>query len=74
MLADFRWTTWRYTAEDVRVSPHNSNILQNTWQILIIGFCILLRVILTVNNNTFCFATIDHIRNDYTSIDAYIDK
>jgi hypothetical protein len=27
--------------------------------ILIIGFCILLRVILTVNNNTFCFATID---------------
>jgi hypothetical protein len=26
--------------------------------ILIIGFCILLRVILIVNNNTFCFATI----------------
>jgi hypothetical protein len=29
--------------------------------ILIIGFCILLRVILTVNNNTFCFATIDKV-------------
>jgi hypothetical protein len=30
-------------------------------KILIIGFCILLRVILTVNNNTFCFATIDKV-------------
>jgi hypothetical protein len=29
--------------------------------ILIIGFCILLCVILTVNNNTFCFATIDKV-------------
>jgi hypothetical protein len=29
--------------------------------ILIIGFCILLLVILTVNNNTFCFATIDKV-------------
>jgi hypothetical protein len=29
--------------------------------ILIIWFCILLRVILTVNNNTFCFATIDKV-------------
>jgi hypothetical protein len=29
--------------------------------ILIIGFCILLRVILTVNNNTFCFATTDKV-------------
>jgi hypothetical protein len=29
--------------------------------ILIIGFCILLRVILIVNNNTFCFATIDKV-------------
>jgi hypothetical protein len=29
--------------------------------ILIIGFFILLRVILTVNNNTFCFATIDKV-------------
>jgi hypothetical protein len=28
---------------------------------LIIGFCILLRVILTVNNNIFCFATIDKV-------------
>jgi hypothetical protein len=28
---------------------------------LIIGFCILLRVILIVNNNTFCFATIDKV-------------
>jgi hypothetical protein len=28
---------------------------------LIIGFCILLRVILTVNNKTFCFATIDKV-------------
>jgi hypothetical protein len=28
---------------------------------LIIGLCILLRVILTVNNNTFCFATIDKV-------------
>jgi hypothetical protein len=28
---------------------------------LIIGFCILLRVILTVNNNTFCFATIEKV-------------
>jgi hypothetical protein len=29
--------------------------------ILIIGFCILLRVILTVNYNTVCFATIDKV-------------
>jgi hypothetical protein len=29
--------------------------------ILIIGFCILLRVILTVNNITFCFSTIDKV-------------
>jgi hypothetical protein len=28
---------------------------------LIIGFCILLHVMLTVNNNTFCFATIDEV-------------
>jgi hypothetical protein len=28
---------------------------------LIIGVCILLRVTLTVNNNTFCFATIDKV-------------
>jgi hypothetical protein len=27
----------------------------------IIGVCILLRVILTVNYNTFCFATIDKV-------------
>jgi hypothetical protein len=33
-------------------------ILKSLFKILIIGFCILLRVILTVNN-TFCFATID---------------
>jgi hypothetical protein len=31
------------------------------YYVLIIGFCILLRVILTVNNNTFCFATIDKV-------------
>jgi hypothetical protein len=30
--------------------------------VLIIGFCILLRVILTVNN-TFCLATIDKVFN-----------
>jgi hypothetical protein len=29
--------------------------------ILIIGVCILLRVILTVNYNTVCFATIDKV-------------
>jgi hypothetical protein len=29
--------------------------------ILIIGVCILLRVISTVNYNTFCFATIDKV-------------
>jgi hypothetical protein len=29
--------------------------------ILIIGFCILLHVILIVNNNTFCFATVDKV-------------
>jgi hypothetical protein len=35
---------------------------QNSFNIiLIIGFCFLLRVILTVNNNTFCFATIDKV-------------
>jgi hypothetical protein len=34
--------------------------LRNTVTMLIIGFCILLRVILTVNN-TFCFATIDKV-------------
>jgi hypothetical protein len=26
-----------------------------------VGFCIPLRVILTVNNNTYCFATIDKV-------------
>jgi hypothetical protein len=31
------------------------------YNILIIGVCILLRVILTVNYNTFCFATIDKL-------------
>jgi hypothetical protein len=35
--------------------------LVNTVMNLIIGFCILLRVILTVNNNTFCFTTIDKV-------------
>jgi hypothetical protein len=33
----------------------------NCQVLLIIRFCILLRVILTVNNNTFCFATIDDV-------------
>jgi hypothetical protein len=35
-------------------------IISNKLTVLIIGFCILLRVILTVNN-TFCFATIDKV-------------
>jgi hypothetical protein len=34
---------------------------RNKYDRLITGFCILLRVILTVNNNTFCFATIDKV-------------
>jgi hypothetical protein len=39
---------------------NNSIILRILFIFLIIGFCILLRVILTVNNNT-CFATIDKV-------------
>jgi hypothetical protein len=37
------------------------NMVRHYATILIIGFCILLRVILIVNNNTFCFATIDKV-------------
>jgi hypothetical protein len=37
------------------------HIIQKQIAYLIIGFCILLRVILIVNNNTFCFATIDKV-------------
>jgi hypothetical protein len=36
-------------------------LLCNLQVILIIGVCILLHVILTVNYNTFCFATIDEV-------------
>jgi hypothetical protein len=41
------------------LSKKNTN--QTGCVVLIIGVCILLRVILTVNNNTFCFATIDKV-------------
>jgi hypothetical protein len=39
----------------------NYRVMQVIIYILIIGFCILLRVTLIVNNNTFCFATIDKV-------------
>jgi hypothetical protein len=48
------------------ISGYTRNRMQNPTiklniSILIIGFCILLRIIWTVNNNTFCFATIDKV-------------
>jgi hypothetical protein len=42
-------------------TEHSTQRYTNNEGHLIIGFCILLRVILTVNNNTFCFATIDKV-------------
>jgi hypothetical protein len=47
---------YRLLSGDSRIDLISSSALN----ILIIGFCILLRVILTVNN-TFCFATIDNV-------------
>jgi hypothetical protein len=43
------------------IKGFNCSHVESIKNCLIIGFCILLRVILTVNNNTFCFATIGKV-------------
>jgi hypothetical protein len=54
-----------FTYESFNDTANSSDSVVTYGKILIIGICILLRVILTVNYNTFCFATIDKVFYSY---------